>query len=98
MYFDQDRFPGLVMVEQVGSYSYDWESFTIFKEPATRLYYWIAESGCSCTGPLEDSSKADLDRGNIAAMRAAFKSWLESDPEIEPGEKVEYLEKLHQIR
>jgi len=97
-YYDEVKFPGLVLVEQTGMYDYDWNVFTIFKEPATRYYYWIAESGCSCVGPLEESSKADLDRGYVAEMRAAFKSWLESEPYMDPAERIEYLEKVHQIR
>jgi hypothetical protein len=97
-YYDEIKFPGLVVVEQTSMYDYDWNVFTIFKEPETGYYYWIEESGCSCTGPLDDTSKADLDRGDLAEMRAAFKVWLDSEPYMDPNERIEYLEKLNQIR
>lgn len=76
MYYNESNFPGLELVLQTDAYDYEWDIFSVFKETETGYFYWIDESGCSCSSPLEDVSKADLTRGTKQELMLAFRSWL----------------------
>jgi len=93
---------GLEMVLQTEAYDYQWDIFTIFKEAETGYYYWIAESGCSCDGPLEDvRSKSDFTRGSKQELMRAFSEWI-NDSSIyslrpQGADRTEYLAELARI-
>ncbi len=101
--FDYSKW-GLEMALQTEAYDYEWNIFTVFKEPKTGYFYWIDEAGCSCNSPLEDvMSKADFTRGTKQELMKAFSKWApkksKSSWSLKPvnGDRTRYLEELAQL-
>lgn len=45
---------GCVELPEMGYYDYEWEQFISYYDPTSGMFYWIADSGCSCNSPWDE--------------------------------------------
>lgn len=50
----------LEVIEEVGEWDYSWTIGALLREPATGLFFFLCDSGCSCTYFGMDVTEEDL--------------------------------------
>lgn len=57
---------------EMGWWDYEWDEFASFYDPVTRMFYWVASSGCSCYGLWDEiNSIGDLSVGRKEELLSA---------------------------
>lgn len=78
---------GMVEVASLGAASYDWDQTNVYYHPVNDRWYWLSESGCSCSnfGDWAPYSLGDLEDGDrqaaIRALRANANGFDDTESE-----------------
>ena len=55
---------------------FDWSAITVWWSPRARRYFWLSDSGCSCSDHLlETYDLSDFEDGDKAAALRSAKDW-----------------------
>ena len=67
---------GWIEVAHDSDGGYDWSAITIFYSPSARRYFWFRDSGCSCTGHMDDAwSIGEFEDGDRQAAIKEANDW-----------------------
>lgn len=61
-----------------GDYGWEWSISAVYYDPASRVYYWYSDAGCSCSSFGDYvSSLSDLGAGRLEEAIASFAGGVE---------------------
>jgi len=69
-----------------GGEAYSWSEIGVYYSPSARRYFWLSDSGCSCTSFGEYvESVEDFSNGEREDALRAAREWAEHDVRYYPG-------------
>lgn len=79
---------------------YNWATLHAFWSPSARRFFWLGNSGCSCTSWSDDlRGEADFENGDKAALRRALRGFADAHcGAIKPSQLVDTLDELARFK